>query len=145
MRSSLLIQGEWSGRLWGTGGVGASWQRCGQAPDPGAVRVRAGESARQRSRECRQGAQAACRWVRRLVPGSAAIEGRGSPRELSVEGGLRSEARSRHGPAMLRAAAAVSASSVLRVPPPPAPRAAGESQSALSPLSSTGSDPLAKT
>ncbi|KAJ1089647.1 hypothetical protein NDU88_002796 [Pleurodeles waltl] len=50
MRSSPLIQGEWSGRLWGTGGVGASWQRCGQAPDSGAVRVRAGESARQRCR-----------------------------------------------------------------------------------------------
>ncbi|KAJ1216087.1 hypothetical protein NDU88_003693 [Pleurodeles waltl] len=81
--------------------AGAGSWRCPGASGrvgPGSAAGDAGRALGQQSRECRQGAQAACRWVCRLVPGSAAVEGRGSPRELSVEGGLRSEARSRHGP-----------------------------------------------
>ncbi|KAJ1211079.1 hypothetical protein NDU88_006441 [Pleurodeles waltl] len=108
MRSSLLIQGEWSGRLWGTGGVGASWQCCGQAPDPGAVRVRAGESApavlpvMQAGRSGSEAGNAGgCSGCLQVGPqaGAGQCRSRGSPRELSVEGGLRSEARSRHGDA----------------------------------------------
>ncbi|KAJ1089118.1 hypothetical protein NDU88_002270 [Pleurodeles waltl] len=88
---AALRAGAGSWRCPGAGG------RVGPAALPVMQAGRSGSEAGNAGRVLRLPAGEAGR-VCRLVPGSGAVEGRGSPRELSVEGGLRSEARSRHDP-----------------------------------------------